>query len=136
MLTRLPLTASIAAMGAAMVSLIDHARDARTPAPTAWMLCAGATAVLTSTMILAACLRAWHEERSLYRPLACVCAVVAIGCLALGAAPARPAAARYHPGAAPRHPMERRGRPPAHRRRVGNCGQSTRPVMSLPPAAM
>src|SRR6266536_1190726 len=89
MLTHLPLTASIAAMGAAMVSLIDHAGDARTPAPAAWMLCAGATAVLATTMILAACLRAWHEDRTLYRPLVWVCAVVAVACLALGAA--RPA---------------------------------------------
>jgi hypothetical protein len=90
MLTHLPLTASIAAMGAAMVSLIDHADDPRTPAPTAWMLCGGAAGVLVTTMILAACLRAWHEDRTLYRPLACVCVVVAIACLALGAAPPAP----------------------------------------------
>ena len=35
---------SIAAAGAAMVSLIEHAHDARTPAGTAWLL-AGAVAV-------------------------------------------------------------------------------------------
>ncbi len=91
MLTHLPLTASIAAMGAAMVSLIDHADDSRTPAPTAWMLCAGTAAVLATTMILAACLRAWDENRCLYRPLAWVCAVVAVACLALGAARLAPA---------------------------------------------
>jgi low temperature requirement protein LtrA len=91
MLTHLPLTASIAAMGAAMVSLIDHAHDSRTPAPTAWMLSAGTAAVLATTMILAACLRAWDEDRCLYRPLAWVCAVVAVACLALGAARPAPA---------------------------------------------
>jgi low temperature requirement protein LtrA len=36
MLSHLPLTAAIAAMGAAMVSLVDHAHDGRTPAATAW----------------------------------------------------------------------------------------------------
>src|SRR6516162_6002409 len=45
-LGHLPLTAAIAAMGAAMVSLIDHAHDGRTPAATAWVLCAGAAVVL------------------------------------------------------------------------------------------
>src|SRR2546430_16332104 len=86
-----PVAASIAAMGAAMVSLIDRAHDSQTPAPTAWMLCAGTAAVLATTMILAACLRAWDEDRRLYRPLAWVCAVVAVACLALGAARPAPA---------------------------------------------
>ena len=38
MLSHLPITLSIAAAGAAMVSLIGHAHDARTPASTAWLL--------------------------------------------------------------------------------------------------
>jgi low temperature requirement protein LtrA len=42
MLSHLPLTAAIAAMGAAMISLVDHAHDGRTPVATAWVLCAGA----------------------------------------------------------------------------------------------
>ncbi|HEY3089822.1 MAG TPA: low temperature requirement protein A [Jatrophihabitantaceae bacterium] len=42
MFSHLPLTAAIAAMGAAMVSLVDHADDGRTPAATAWLLCGGA----------------------------------------------------------------------------------------------
>src|SRR5207342_222961 len=61
MLSHLPLTAAIAAMGAAMVSLIDHAHDSRTPAPTAWMLCAGAAVVLSATMLISASLQAWHR---------------------------------------------------------------------------
>jgi cobalamin synthase len=76
-------------MGAAMVSLVDHARDGRTPAATAWVLCAGAAVVLGATMLLAASLPAWHEKRGLYRPLARTCAAVAAACLGLGAA--RPA---------------------------------------------
>ena len=85
----LPLTAAVAAMGAAMVSLVDHAHDGRTPAGTAWVLCAGTAVVLGTTMVLAATLPDWRRDRRLYRPLACICAVAALACLGLGAA--RPA---------------------------------------------
>ena len=88
-LGHLPLTAAVAAMGAAMVSLVDHAHDGRTPAATAWVLCAGAAVVLGATMLLAGSLPAWHRDRGLYRPLARTCAAVAVACLAVGAA--RPA---------------------------------------------
>jgi low temperature requirement protein LtrA len=89
MLSHLPLTAAIAAMGAAMVSLVDHAHDGRTPAATAWVLCAGVAVVLCATMLVSASLRAWPSDRRLYRPLARTSAAVAVACLALGAA--RPA---------------------------------------------
>src|ERR1700730_15183117 len=49
-LGHLPLTASIAAMGAAVVSLVDHADDNRTPVATAWVLCGGAAVVLCATL--------------------------------------------------------------------------------------
>ena len=86
MLGHLPLTAAIAAMGAAMISLVDHAHDGRTPAATAWILCAGTAVVLGATMLLAASLPAWDRDRGLYRPLARTCAAVAVACLGLGAA--------------------------------------------------
>jgi len=89
MLGHLPLTAAIAAMGAAMISLVEHAHDGRTPAATAWVLCAGAAVVLFVTMLISASLRAWHTDRGLYRPLAFTCAAVAVACLGIGAA--RPA---------------------------------------------
>jgi low temperature requirement protein LtrA len=88
-LGHLPLTAAVAAMGAAMVSLVDHAHDGRTPAATAWALSAGAAVVLGATMLIAATLHAWDRDPGLYRPLARTCAAVAVACLALGAA--RPA---------------------------------------------
>jgi low temperature requirement protein LtrA len=88
-LGHLPLTAAVAVMGAAMLSLVDHAHDGRTPAATAWVLGAGAAVVLCATMLIAASLRAWDRDRGLYRPLARVCAVVAVACLGVGAA--RPA---------------------------------------------
>jgi low temperature requirement protein LtrA len=89
-LGHLPLTAAIAAMGAAMVSLIDHAHDDRAPAATAWVLCAGTAVVLGATMLLAASLSAWDHDRGLYRPLARICAVVAVVCLGAGAARSAP----------------------------------------------
>jgi low temperature requirement protein LtrA len=88
-LGHLPLTAAIAAMGAAMVSLVEHAHDGATPAATAWVLCAGAAVVLGATMLVATSLQAWDRDRGLYRPLARTCAAVAVACLAIGAA--RPA---------------------------------------------
>jgi low temperature requirement protein LtrA len=89
-LGHLPVTAAIAAMGAAMVTLVDHAHDGRTPAPTAWVLCAGAAVVLGATMLIAASLQVWDQDRRLYRPLARICAAVAVACLALGAARPEP----------------------------------------------
>jgi low temperature requirement protein LtrA len=88
-LGHLPLTAAIAAMGAAMVSLVDHARDPGTPAATAWVMCAGAAVVLCATMLVAASLQAWDSDRDLYQRLARTCAAVAVVCLGVGAA--RPA---------------------------------------------
>jgi low temperature requirement protein LtrA len=81
----LPLTAAIAAMGAAMVSLVDHAHDARTPAATGWVLCAGAAVVLCATMAVSGSLADWRRDRRMYRRLAWTCAAVAVACLGLGA---------------------------------------------------
>jgi low temperature requirement protein LtrA len=89
LLGHLPLTAAIAVMGAAMVSLIRHAHDGRTPAAAAWMLCAGAAVVLGATMLIAASLQTWDRDRAFYRPLARTCAVAALICL--GVAALRPA---------------------------------------------
>jgi low temperature requirement protein LtrA len=88
-LGHLPLTAAIAAMGAAMVSLVDHAHEGRTPAATAWVLCAGAAIVLGATTLLATSLPAWNRDRGLDQPLARTSTAVAVACLGLGAA--RPA---------------------------------------------
>ncbi|MEV2214880.1 low temperature requirement protein A [Streptomyces sp. NPDC050997] len=85
MLVHLPLTAAVAAMGAAMVGLVEHAHDGRTPAATAWVLCGGTAVVLVTTVVLAASLHVWRQERGLYRPLARICAVVAVACLGIGA---------------------------------------------------
>ena len=49
----LPLTMAISASGAAMVSLLHHADDSRTPTATAWLL-TGAVAVVLGGVTLAA----------------------------------------------------------------------------------
>jgi low temperature requirement protein LtrA len=89
-LGHLPLTAAIAAMGAAMVSLVDHAHDSRAPAATAWVLCAGAAVVLCATILLATSLPDWDRHRGRYQPLARICAAVAAACLAVAAARPEP----------------------------------------------
>ncbi|MET7482146.1 low temperature requirement protein A [Streptomyces sp. NPDC005538] len=85
MTIHLPLTAAVAAMGAAMVGLVEHAHDGRTPAATAWVLGGGAAVVLCATMVLAASLRVWDEDPGLYRPLARICAAMAVLCVGVGA---------------------------------------------------
>jgi low temperature requirement protein LtrA len=49
LVTHLPLSMSVAATGAGMVSLIEHARDHQTPAATAWLI-GGAMAVLCGSL--------------------------------------------------------------------------------------
>lgn len=52
LVTHFPLVLAIAATGAGMVSLIEHAGDAQTPANTAWLLAGGTAAVAASIAIL------------------------------------------------------------------------------------
>jgi low temperature requirement protein LtrA len=69
LMSHLPITLSITAAGAAMVSLIGHAHDARTPAATAWLL-SGAVAVGLVALIVIERSRADAERLvDVYRPL-------------------------------------------------------------------
>jgi hypothetical protein len=121
MLGHLPLIAAVAAMSAAMVSLVDHAHESRTPAATAWVMCGGAAVVLCATMLLAATLQAW--DRGLYRPLARICAVVARGVPGRHSPPA--GAARPQPRTRPpaQHPLGIRRRAPP-----SQCSRPAHPV--------
>ncbi|MEY9871709.1 low temperature requirement protein LtrA [Streptacidiphilus sp. MAP12-33] len=91
MLAHLPLTAAVAAMGAAMVGLVEHAHAARTDPATAWTLCGGTAVVLVSTMLVARTLADWRRKRDLYRLLARTSAAAAAACLVLAAARPAPA---------------------------------------------
>jgi len=89
LLSHLPVTMSIAAAGAAMVSLIGHAHDARTPAATAWLL-AGALAVgLVAHAVTQRTLDDAQRLAAVYQPVSI--AMAAGAAVALAVAWARPA---------------------------------------------
>jgi hypothetical protein len=84
MLSHVPITLSIAASGAAIVNLVEHAHDPATPATTAWLL-AGAVAIGLLAMILTA--RALEDAVRLdmvYRPLTILLALAAAAALVVG----------------------------------------------------
>ncbi len=81
-----PLTMGIAAGGAAMVSLVEHAADPRTPTATAWLLTGSVTIVLAS---IAAAAQALPDDRfpaGWLRQLIPTFALAAVAILAIGAA--------------------------------------------------
>lgn len=67
--THLPVTLSIAAAGAAMVSLIEHAADTSTPAPTAWLLAGSISLGLVALVVTMTTLRDFERVPALYRPV-------------------------------------------------------------------
>ena len=69
MLSHLPITLSIAASGAAIVSLIGHAGDARTPASTAWLLSGAVALGLLALVVTARALADAERLAVVYRPL-------------------------------------------------------------------
>ena len=83
-LSHLPLTLSIAAAGAAMVSLIEHAHDAATPASTAWLLAGAVAGGLVSTKMIEGALVDAQRLATVYRPLGVVVFAGAIASLAVG----------------------------------------------------
>jgi low temperature requirement protein LtrA len=74
-----PITLSIAAAGAGMISLIEHAHEARTPATTAWLLTGAVAVGLLSLLVTANALADARRLAAAYHPLS---AVIAIGALA------------------------------------------------------
>ncbi len=83
-LSHFPITLSIVAAGAAIVSLIGHAHDPRTPAETAWLL-AGAVALgLLALIVTEQSLVDAERLSSVYRPLSIVLAIGAVAALIVG----------------------------------------------------
>jgi len=80
MLAHLPLTAAVAAIGATMVTLVEHAHDRHGPAPAVWLLCVATAGTLVMAMVLAGSLEVWRTDRARYRPVAIACAAVALLC--------------------------------------------------------
>ena len=65
---QLPLTLSIAAAGAAMVGLIQHATDDRAPAATTWLLAGSVALGLVSLAVIVRTLRDYDRLNTVYRP--------------------------------------------------------------------
>jgi hypothetical protein len=83
-LSHFPITLSIAAAGAAIVSLVAHAHDASAPVETAWLL-AGAVALgLVALIVIEQSLEDAERLVSVYRPLSVVLASGAVAALAVG----------------------------------------------------
>ena len=84
LLSHLPITLSITAAGAAMVSLIAHAHDARTPANTAWLL-SGALAIgLLALIVITRALVDAERLAVVYRPMSLAMAVGAGAAMVAG----------------------------------------------------
>jgi len=84
MLSHLPITLSIAAAGAAMVSLISHAGDGRTPASTAWLLAGSVALGLVALTFAEQALADADRFAVVYRPLKIAMAGAAVTALAVG----------------------------------------------------
>jgi low temperature requirement protein LtrA len=69
MLSHLPITLSITAAGAAIVSLVEHANDPVTPAATAWLLSGSVALGLLALVLTANALEDAVQLVSVYRPL-------------------------------------------------------------------
>ena len=81
LLAHLPLAMAIAASGAAMVSIIEHAHDSRTPGPTAWLLTCSVAVTLGAVSIACTALPVDEFPAGMQRlvgPTAAIAAGVAI----------------------------------------------------------
>ncbi len=83
-LLHLPITLSIAASGAAMVGLIEHANDAHTPAATAWLISGAVALAMLSTIAAAWSLELFSRLEYVFRRLAMAVPVAAAASLAVG----------------------------------------------------
>ena len=84
MFGHLPTTMSIAAAGAAMVSLVEHAADDRAPTATAWLLAGSVALGLISLILIVRTLDAFDRLPGVYRPVSGALAVAAVASLFVG----------------------------------------------------
>jgi low temperature requirement protein LtrA len=90
LLGHFPIALAIAASGAAMVGLIEHAHDARTPDPIAWLLSGAVALVLLAAAMIARSLEEYERLAAAYGPLGVAMgggALVALGMGFLGPPP-------------------------------------------------
>ena len=82
--SQLPIALAVAAAGAGMVSLIEHAADARTPESSSWLLAGSVSALLIALVVTIVALADYRRVASLYRPLAVALLFGAVAALAIG----------------------------------------------------
>ncbi len=82
--SQLPIALAVAAAGAGMVSLIEHAADARTPEPSSWLLTGSVSALLIALVATIVTLVDYRRLAALYRPLAVALLLGAVAALAIG----------------------------------------------------
>jgi len=81
---QLPIALAVAAAGAGMVSLIEHAADARTPEPSSWLLASSVAALLIALVPTIMALADYRRLAAVYRPLAVTLLLRAAGALPIG----------------------------------------------------
>jgi low temperature requirement protein LtrA len=87
---RLPIVMAIAAAGAAMVGLVEHAEAAVTPQEIAWLLAGAVAVVLVFEIVLAGSFLEGDQQRWIYRPLLFTMALGALLAVAIGFLPLAP----------------------------------------------
>jgi low temperature requirement protein LtrA len=80
----LPVSMAIAASGAAMVSLVEHARDDRAPAATVWLLTGSTAVMLLSLALTMRSLAVSDEEEAVYGPATTAVLIGAAAAIGLG----------------------------------------------------
>jgi low temperature requirement protein LtrA len=84
MLGHFPIALAIGASGAAMVGLIEHAHDAVTPQPIAWLISGAVALVLVAATLVARSLEDFERLSAAYQPLGIAMFAGALAALALG----------------------------------------------------
>jgi low temperature requirement protein LtrA len=82
MFSHLPISMGIAATGAALVSLVEHAGDERAPAATAWVMTGSIAVLLVGLLLAMSALADFRRFASIYQPLTWVLAS-SVGVVAL-----------------------------------------------------
>ena len=82
-LLHIPLTMSIAAAGAAMVTIIEHAGDNHSPEVATWILAGGAAITLITIAVMVRTLEDYERLRSIFLPTSIAMVIVAIGSIPL-----------------------------------------------------
>jgi low temperature requirement protein LtrA len=90
LISHLPAAMAIAASGAAMVSLIEHATDDRTPAPSAWLLSGSVAVGLLALVAIIPALTDAERLPQVYQPLRAALGLAAISAIGIGALRPRP----------------------------------------------